>query len=69
MASVFVKTFNRCPICDLGFADHHFTLLSVVPQYKVEAVTDLVDKVKNRQMDGREIREFEQSQEYYDAGP
>ena len=64
LGRVFVQTFNRCPICDLDFVGHHFTLLSVIPHYKVEAVTDLVNKVKNHQWTAaREIQEFEPSQD------
>ena len=61
---VFVKTFNRCPICDQEFADHYFTLLSVVPAYKREDVTALKELVKNHQWSAaREIREFEPSED------
>ena len=56
----FVKTFNRCPICDLDFVDHYFSLLSMIPAYKAEEVTALIDKVKNHQWAAAcEIREFD----------
>lgn len=58
----FLKTFIRCPICDQDFLNHNFTLLSVIPASKGEAVTDLVNKLKNHQWAAaREIREFEPS--------
>jgi hypothetical protein len=60
----FVKTFGRCPICDLDFLDHYITLLSVIPAYKSEALTALIDMVKTHQWAAAsEIREFEPSQD------
>jgi hypothetical protein len=64
IAAAFVKTFNRCPICDRDFLDHYFTVLSVVPTDNRQAVTDLLDKVKNHQWEAAsKIREFEPSQD------
>lgn len=64
ITDAFVKTFNRCPICDQDFLDHHLALLSVISASKGEAVTALVDKVKNHQWAAaREINEFEPSQD------
>ena len=64
LARVFVKAFNRCPICDLDFIDHYFTLMSVIPAYRGEAVTDLVNKVKNHEWTAvHEIQEFEPSED------
>jgi len=64
IARAFVKTFNRCPICDQDFLDHSFTVLSVIPADNGKAVTDLLDKVKNHQWAAAsEIREFEPSQD------
>jgi hypothetical protein len=60
----FLKTFGRCPICDLDFLDHYFALLSVIPAYKSEALTALIGMVKNHQWPAaREIREFEPTQD------
>jgi hypothetical protein len=39
ISKAFIKAFNRCPICDEDFVDHYVTLLSVIPAWKVEAVT------------------------------
>lgn len=64
MTRAFVKAFERCPICDQDFEDHSLTLLSVTPADKGEAVTALVDKVKNHQWAAaREIREFDPAQD------
>ena len=60
----FIKTFGRCPICELDFSDHYFNLLSVIPAYKSEALTALIANVKNHQWSAAcEIREFEPSQD------
>lgn len=60
----FIKTFGRCPICDLDFSDHYFNLLSVIPAYKSEALTALMAHVKNHQWSAaRQIREFEPAQD------
>lgn len=60
----FLKTFGHCPICDLDFLDHYITLLSVIPAYKSEALTALIDKVKSHQWSAAsEIREFEPTQD------
>jgi hypothetical protein len=64
IADAFVKTFNRCPICDQDFLDHYFTVLNVIPTDNSKAVTDLLDKVKNHQWAAAsKIREFEPSQD------
>jgi hypothetical protein len=52
------------PICDLDFSDHYITLLSVIPAYRGEALTALIDNVKKHQWAAAsEITEFEPSQD------
>ena len=64
ISNAFVKAFNRCPICEGEFVDHYFTLLSVIPAWKVDEVTNLVKKVQQHQWAAaREVREFDPAQD------
>jgi hypothetical protein len=64
LIKTFTKAFSRCPICDEGFVDHYFTLLSVIPTWKVELVKELLDKVKHYEWAAaREHRDFDPLQD------
>lgn len=64
ISNAFVKAFGRCPICDQEFVDHYFTLLGVIPAGQVEAVKDLINKVKNHQwLAAKEVQKFEPSED------
>lgn len=64
LAKAFTKAFSDCPICGEDLIDHYFALLSVVPTWKVEAVKDLLGKVKQYQWaSAQEFREFDRTQD------
>lgn len=64
LVKAFTKAFSCCPICDEGFVDHYFTLLSVVPTWKVEFVKEMLERVKHYQWSAaREYSEFDPLQD------
>lgn len=64
LVKAFTKAFSRCPICDDGFVDHYFTLLSVTPSWKVELVKEMLEKVKHYEWSAaREFSEFDPMQD------